>query len=143
MENNQSRVDAGTTPNKTSQSLSILIADDTEIVREMLTLFLQQLGHRVEGVENGSVAIAKLAANDYDLILMDMQMPVMDGVEATKTIRSLESRKAKVPIIGFTAADTRDGLEPFTIAGVNALLSKPINLAGLKDAITRIIMAKS
>lgn len=110
----------------------ILVVEDNEICRCTIEMQLASLGFEVISSVHGKDALALLANNSYSLILMDLQMPVMGGIEAAKAIRDLEQRtgKARTPIIAMTANPDREScLE----AGMDDFLLKPILLAPLRE----------
>ncbi len=106
----------------------ILIVDDNHINQQVATAMLQKLGLQCETAANGKEAIEALSRHRYDLVLMDIQMPVMDGLEATKTIRSKDSPvlDPDVPIVALTAHAFQEEVKAFLEAGMNDHLAKPI-----------------
>ena len=121
----------------------ILLVEDNELNREIAQEILREYGFRVDTAENGAVAVEKVSAaapGSYDLILMDVQMPVMDGYTATRTIRALDDpARAKLPILAMTAnafdEDRRNALE----SGMNGFLSKPIVIGDLVQELHKIL----
>jgi CheY-like chemotaxis protein len=113
----------------------ILLVDDLEVNRDIAAALLTQAGHAVDFAGDGASAVAAVAAHDYDLILMDVQMPVMDGYEATARIRSLPGAKGQVPIMAMTAYATRQDIERCTLAGMNGHIAKPIDRRTLLAAV--------
>jgi PAS domain S-box-containing protein len=103
----------------------ILLVEDDEFNREVTIEILQEAGLRLDEAENGYEGVAKAAAKQYDLILMDMHMPKMDGLEATRRIRALPSGK-KVPIVAMTANVYEDDRRACEAAGMNDFVSKPV-----------------
>jgi CheY-like chemotaxis protein len=107
--------------------LRILLADDNAINRELTFRILSKRGHSVTMVPNGKKALEALTANDFDLILMDVQMPEMDGFEATAAIRRKEGvTGAHLPIIAMTAHAMKGDRERCLAAGMDGYISKPI-----------------
>ncbi|MCF8211962.1 MAG: PAS domain S-box protein [Rhodoferax sp.] len=104
----------------------ILLVEDNDLNQEVATELLTDAGFRVDLAENGAIAVRKVQAQDYDLVLMDMQMPVMDGVQATQEIRKM-SKLAKLPIIAMTANVMEGDVRRCLDAGMNAHLAKPID----------------
>jgi signal transduction histidine kinase/CheY-like chemotaxis protein len=108
------------------QSMIILLAEDNPINRMIVKKGLEHRGHQVVVVENGAQAYQAAAARQYDVILMDMQMPVMDGVEATRLIRALPSPFSDVPIVALTADALTEHRMAYMTAGLTDFLTKPI-----------------
>lgn len=124
-------------PPCTDRSLHILAAEDVAINREILQLGLAELGHRVEFAVNGAETLEKLQGRGFDLVLMDMQMPVLDGVEATRRIRMLAPPLCDVPIVGLTANVLASDHQACLSAGMNECLTKPIDWERLAATIVR------
>jgi PAS domain S-box-containing protein len=122
-------------------ALRILLAEDNEVNRTFLTDLLLDHGHTVNTAENGEQALSKLKNEKYDLVLMDVQMPVMDGMEATRLIRSSGEPgiDAQVPVIGLSAYAMSEHRERFIKAGMNAFVSKPVNFELLFGAIAGVL----
>ncbi len=118
----------------------LLLAEDFEVNREVITPVLEKHGFIVTIVVNGQEAIKAVQEKNYDLILMDVQMPVMDGLEATKKIRSLEDPfKASTPILALTAHALKGDRERFLEAGMDEYLSKPVHSEGLLRVISKLL----
>ena len=118
--------------------IKVLIADDQELIRQSLSIVL----NTKEGIEvtdtvaNGQEVIASVRKNRPDVILMDIMMPVMDGLTAARTIRDLERQDAKtIPIIAMTANAFREDAERCMEAGMNAHLAKPLDDEKIKQTI--------
>ncbi len=111
-----------------SDSLRILLAEDNEDNRLLIQAFLKNTPHEVEYVGDGAQAVERYRASEYDLILMDIQMPVLDGLAATRKIRGLEKENGerRVPILALTAHALREEVEKSLNAGCDAHISKPI-----------------
>ncbi|MCW8888135.1 MAG: ATP-binding protein [Gammaproteobacteria bacterium] len=109
------------------QQLSILLVDDDAINRLAASMLLKQAGHLVEMAADGMDAIEKLKTGSYDAVLMDIHMPMMDGVEATKLIRADTTQKnCHIPIIGVTASVMSDERKLYLEIGMDAVVEKPI-----------------
>jgi len=118
----------------------ILVAEDFEINQEVITPILEKTGFLVTIVTNGEEAVQAVKKKAYDLILMDIQMPVMDGLEATKKIRNLDDPyKAAIPIIALTAHALKGDRERFLKVGMDEYLSKPVRSKELTDIISKLM----
>ena len=122
---------------KPEDSLSILVAEDNAMNQELITEILAEIGHKVCLVRNGHEAVDAAKAQDFDLVLMDISMPEMDGIEATKSIRALSGTRAGVPIIAVTGNTTKGARQEFLAAGMDDYVPKPVNIADLSKAIHR------
>jgi two-component system, sensor histidine kinase and response regulator len=122
-------------------SLNILLAEDSKVNRLLVHAYLKDLDYRLDDAENGAVAVAKVTAGTYDLVLMDMQMPVMDGLEATRTIRKWERQRGSphIPIIALTASALDDDVRQALEAGVDVHLGKPIRKLALLATIRSVL----
>ena len=117
--------------------ISILIAEDNTVIRSLITKLLARRGYQADQVTNGQEAVDAVQTKSYDLVLMDMQMPVLDGISAAKAIRALTGPERQVPIIALTANALVGQREDCLTAGMNAFLTKPIQPDALYKAITR------
>jgi signal transduction histidine kinase/CheY-like chemotaxis protein len=119
--------------------LDILIVEDTPANQAVLGGLLRRLGHRVEIAENGLQALQMIEARDYSLVFMDVQMPVMDGLDATRRIRALPSpRAASLPIVAMTASAFPSDIEACLDAGMDAYLSKPVDRRKLAEILGQL-----
>ena len=105
----------------------ILVADDIEMIRELARSLLEPAGHSVDAVPDGAQAVDAVQARAYDVVLMDIQMPVMDGVEATRRIRALASSARDIPIIAMTTNLAPDQARIYEAVGMNAVIGKPLD----------------
>ncbi|WP_395000099.1 ATP-binding protein [Sphingomonas sp.] len=118
--------------------LDLLVAEDNPVNQMLISAILRRLGHRATCVENGRLAVEIAAARRFDCILMDMQMPVMDGLAATRAIRGSGSASADVPIIALTADASAERRRFYDGAGLTDILTKPIDHAALAQRLTAI-----
>ncbi|MDH3770085.1 MAG: response regulator, partial [Nitrospirota bacterium] len=118
-------------------SLNILAADDHPVNQELVSLLVKKLGHQVELVSNGKEAFKALQQKAFALVLMDCQMPEMDGYEATRAIREWEGHERHTPIIALTAAAMSGDREKCLSAGMDDYLTKPIQPEKLREAFLR------
>jgi CheY-like chemotaxis protein len=121
---------------------TILLVEDIGINQELIGEMLSRLGHKVELATNGAEALAmagRLYGNPemWDLIMMDVQMPVMDGLTATRAIRALGGRAATIPIVGLTANAFPAEMQDCRDAGMNDHIAKPAGFVQLREAIER------
>jgi CheY-like chemotaxis protein len=119
-------------------SLRILLADDNVINRAFLTGILARRGHSLVQAANGREALASTRAESFDLILMDVRMPEMDGFEATRLIRTEEPLGRRTPIVAMTAHAMIGDRERCLAAGMDDYLSKPVEKAALLAIIERV-----
>ena len=116
----------------------ILLVEDNELNREIAGEILQMAGTKVETAENGKIAVEKVEASpkgSYDLIFMDIQMPVMNGYEATAAIRSLSGEKGKLPIVAMTANAFAEDVQLAKNTGMNGHIAKPLDMNKLNDVL--------
>jgi signal transduction histidine kinase/CheY-like chemotaxis protein len=116
---------------------TILVVEDNRINQKVLSHQLINLGYAIEVAENGAEAIAKIKERRYDLIFMDVQMPVMDGFQATQQIRGLGQDSASIPIVAVTANAFQSEREKCFSFGMDDYLTKPIDRERLKEALQR------
>jgi CheY-like chemotaxis protein len=126
----------------TGPAARILLAEDHDINRELMIAMLAGIGHSAEVAPDGAQAVAMVrqAAQDgrpYDLVLMDMQMPVMGGVDATREIRASGFDAARLPIVALTANAFAEDVSACIAAGMQAHLTKPVDVRALRNAIAR------
>lgn len=118
---------------------TFLLVEDHEINRKLVIALLQQRGWQVDWVDNGARALDEVARGSYDLVLMDVQMPVMDGLEATRRIRQLPGSAGSIPVIGLTDHALPDDRERCLACGMNRYLSKPLNPQTLFETIEELL----
>jgi PAS domain S-box-containing protein len=121
-----------------SRALRILVAEDVEVNQEVARAILEAAGHYVDVVGNGRDAVGRIETDVYDLVLMDIQMPKLDGIDATKQIRALPTPNSAVPIIALTANVLPQQIASFKAAGMQDHVCKPFKRADLLDAVDRI-----
>ncbi len=124
-------------------SRRLLLAEDVPLNQDLARAILESEGHVVDVVPDGAAAVRAVETNPYDVVLMDVQMPVMDGVSATRAIRALDGPKARIPIIALTANVLPQQVAEFRAAGMGGHVGKPFARAELLDAIDRCLSAES
>ena len=131
------RAVAGASEDNPSLGLRILLAEDSDVNRRVATGLAERLGCRVDAVENGREALEALDYELHDFVLMDVQMPEMDGFAATAVIREWERENGKhIPIIAMTAHAMQGDREKCLAAGMDAYLTKPLRLSSLRAALS-------
>lgn len=120
-----------------ARELHILLADDNPVNQKVLTHMLRRLGHRVDVVGNGLEAVHQAGQEAYDVVFMDMMMPGVDGLEATRRIRRQEDGKRRTPIVAVTANVERTDERACAEAGMDIFLSKPFTLDQVRQTLDR------
>jgi CheY-like chemotaxis protein len=110
-----------------SRPLHVLVVDDVAIGRDVASAFLHAAGYNVTCVEGGAEAVAAVASADFQVVLMDVRMPEMDGLEATRRIRALDGPRSRVPIVAMTALNFGDQITACRNAGMDSHLAKPFD----------------
>ncbi len=127
----------------TAPDAKILLVDDNEMNRKVAIGLLAPIKMQIDVAENGQFAVNKVERNEYDLILMDHMMPVMDGVEATTIIRGMEGEYYKnVPILALSANVIKEAQDEFRACGMNDVLAKPIELDEMCDKLKTFLPAE-
>ncbi len=122
-----------------SHGLRILAAEDNDLNQQIIVAMMGRLGHEVTIAENGAAAVEAVGRGDFDLILMDVRMPEMSGPDATRTIRQLAGPKSSIPIIGLTADALEENRREYLEAGMDDVVTKPIDRAHLALTINRVM----
>jgi len=122
-----------------SRELSVLVVEDNQVNLQVVEAYLRNLGHKSVAAMNGKEAVELASAGDFDLLLMDVAMPVMDGIEATRIIRSMPASRGTVPILMLTAHVEESYLSACRSAGCSGILHKPLTVKTLQDAIANTL----
>lgn len=128
---------AAVAPQASKNGPAILLVEDNEINRKVVRAFLRPLNAVVVDAENGAVALARLSERAFDLVLMDLHMPVMDGLTTTRAIRAAPAPYARTPIVALTAAVSEEDRRASFAAGVDEFLGKPVKGDKLAATIRR------
>jgi signal transduction histidine kinase/CheY-like chemotaxis protein/HPt (histidine-containing phosphotransfer) domain-containing protein len=120
-----------------ARGLAVLVVDDNQVNQTVAAELLRRDGYQVEIAEDGRQAVAAAARRRFDAVLMDCQMPVMDGFEATRQIRDAEQGATRVPIIALTSSSMREDREEALAAGMDAFLAKPVTAEALTATVAR------
>ncbi len=131
---------AGTTASPTvSRAPRLLVAEDLEINRELLSAIFRDSGYHLDLVADGAAAVQAMTDADYDLVLMDVSMPGMDGLEATRLIRAMPPPRGQVPILALTAGNLPSEIALCEEAGMNGAIGKPYDRSLLLQEVARVI----
>jgi two-component system sensor histidine kinase RpfC len=126
-----------------TRACHVLVADDDQINRKVIEKQLELAGHYVKLVADGEQALDALDEADYDVVILDSQMPIMNGLEATRLIRMMQAGRASVPIIMFSADATPEAIQEATDAGVDVYLPKPVEASRLYTTIEQVTEKRS
>jgi CheY-like chemotaxis protein len=119
-------------------SLSILVVDDNEINRQLMSILLTRQGHRVEVASNGLEAFEAIKVKKFDIVFMDLQMPVMDGMEASRKVREWENEGVHTFIVALTADYFPEDGQKLFEAGMDNYLSKPFQVEHIQKLLRYI-----
>jgi CheY-like chemotaxis protein len=120
-------------------ALRVLVAEDNDVNRYLVVAILERLGHRVVAVENGREAVEAAQTQPFDVVLMDVQMPVANGIDATHAIRALPGTVSRVPILAVTANVLPEQQEVYRQAGFTGWVPKPLTLDQVERAIADVV----
>ena len=126
-------------PGNQAQAVRILVAEDHAVNQKFMALLLKRMGFEATFCDHGQAALEAIVQAPYDLVLMDIHMPVMDGLTATRAIRCLPGPIAKIPVIALTADVLPEAREQAHAAGVNAFITKPVRQEELAAAIAQFL----
>jgi PAS domain S-box-containing protein len=121
------------------RTLRVLVVDDVAMNRDIAGAFLRGAGHEVDFADGGFAGVERAGEADYDVILMDVRMPDLDGLDATRRIRSLAGARGRVPIVALTAQAFADQVAACRLAGMDVHLGKPFTRKSLEDALSRAV----
>jgi CheY-like chemotaxis protein len=120
------------TPNR------VLIAEDSSVIQNLVKKILEFQNFEITAVKNGEQVIQLLQKEDFDIILLDINMPIMDGMECVKAIRGLDASKSKIPVVAITGNARNYTEVEFKEAGFNDVLMKPLNFDKLVLVVKRL-----
>lgn len=116
----------------------VLVAEDSSVIQNLTKKVLQFQNYEIDSVKNGEEVLKAIEADDYDIILMDIGMPKMDGMECTRQIRAMEDpQKSNIPIVAITGNAKNYSDEEFTNVGINEYLQKPLNFDHLVEVVKK------
>ena len=119
--------------------MNVLFVDDDAMNRRVVKDMLQVVGAQMDEADSAEAGLSKIGASDYQVILMDLRMPGMDGLAATRKIRSRTDDKARLPIVVVTADTSSDLEERCMAAGADCIIKKPVAMGSLIDTIGRLL----
>jgi CheY-like chemotaxis protein len=125
------------------RALHVLLVDDLAMNREIVASFLRAAGHLTTCVDSGAEAIAAVATTPFDIVLMDVRMPKLDGLETTRRIRALEGAHGQVPIVALTVQASPEQVLECRKSGMNGHLSKCFDLDTLLDTVVQTVEAST
>lgn len=106
----------------------VLIAEDSSVIQNLTRKILEQQDFEIESAKNGKEVIDKISKGNFDLVLMDINMPILDGMECSKQIRKMDDpNKSNIPILAITGNAQNYSIEEFKDAGINEYMQKPLN----------------
>ncbi|HYF90386.1 ATP-binding protein [Azospirillum sp.] len=114
-------------PQQSPVALRLLLAEDNDINRMLITAMMTRIGHRIDAVNDGRAVLDAVKAADYDVLILDMEMPVLDGRSAARAIRRMDGAVARIPIVGLSADALPEHRDGHMAAGLDAYLTKPID----------------
>lgn len=121
-----------------TQSKKVLVAEDSSVIQNLTKKILQIQNYHISSVKNGEQVLKHLETESFDIILMDINMPIMDGMECAKKIRALDDKeKAQTPIIAITGNAKNYSMEDFRSVGINEYLPKPLNFDDLVETVKK------
>jgi CheY-like chemotaxis protein len=119
-------------------SKKVLVAEDSSVIQNLTKKILQMQSYQISSVKNGKQVLDILQKENFDIILMDINMPVMDGMECSRNIRALEDPvKSTIPIIAITGNAQNYSIDEFKEAGINDYLPKPLNFDTLVETVKK------
>lgn len=117
----------------------VLVAEDSSVIQNLLKKILLFENCKITSAKDGLVALEKFEANDFDLVIMDINLPSLDGLEVTRRIRAIRKKKGTVPIIGISGNAKNLPTEIFFEAGMNEYLQKPLNYDHLIELVKKYV----
>jgi CheY-like chemotaxis protein len=122
-----------------AENKKVLIAEDSSVIQNLTKKILMMQNYSIHSAKNGEQVLKALETDHFDIILMDINMPKMDGMDCTRAIRALEDKtKANIPIIAITGNAKNYSMEDFKEAGINEYLQKPLNFDQLVETVKKL-----
>lgn len=120
-------------------SKKIIVAEDSSVIQNLTKKILTQMNYKIASVKNGQQVLDLLNEGAYDLILLDIHMPVMDGMECATRIRNLEGDNKDIPIIAITGNANNYSMKDFESVGINDFIPKPLNYDNLVETVRKYV----
>lgn len=122
-----------------AETKKVLIAEDSSVIQNLTKKILMMQNYSIHSAKNGEQVLKALESDSFDIILMDINMPKMDGMECTKAIRAMDDKeKSAIPIIAITGNAKNYSIEDFKEAGINEYLQKPLNFDQLVETVKKL-----
>ncbi|ADR20833.1 hypothetical protein MATR_15410 [Marivirga tractuosa] len=122
-----------------AETKKVLIAEDSSVIQNLTKKILMMQNYSIHSAKNGEQVLKALESESFDIILMDINMPKMDGMECTRAIRALDDKeKSAIPIIAITGNAKNYSIEDFKEAGINEYLQKPLNFDQLVETVKKL-----
>jgi len=122
-----------------AETKKVLIAEDSSVIQNLTKKILMMQNYSIHSAKNGEQVLKALESDSFDIILMDINMPKMDGMECTRAIRALDDKeKSAIPIIAITGNAKNYSIEDFKAAGINEYLQKPLNFDQLVETVKKL-----
>ncbi len=118
-------------------SKKIIVAEDSSVIQNLTKKILSQLNYEISSVKNGQQVLDLLAKDEFGLVLLDIHMPVMDGMECAKHIRSTPGSNQNIPIVAITGNANNYTMEDFEEVGINAFIPKPLNYDSVVEMVKK------
>ena len=118
-------------------SKKIIVAEDSSVIQNLTKKILSQLNYEITSVKNGQQVIDLMSNETFDLILLDIHMPIMDGMECAKSIRSMDGDQKNIPIIAITGNANNYSEDDFKAVGINAFIPKPLNYDSVVEQVKK------
>jgi CheY-like chemotaxis protein len=118
-------------------SKKIIVAEDSSVIQNLTKKILSQLNYEISSVKNGQQVIDLLNKDDFGMVLLDIHMPVMDGMECARQIREMEGNNKDIPIVAITGNANNYTMEDFEEVGINAFIPKPLNYDSVVEMVKK------
>lgn len=118
-------------------SKKIIVAEDSSVIQNLTKKILSQLNYEISSVKNGQQVIDLLNKDDFGMVLLDIHMPVMDGMECARQIRKMEGNNKDIPIVAITGNANNYTMEDFEEVGINAFIPKPLNYDSVVEMVKK------